>query len=200
MAMSGKGQREAANAISACRPFQNSTGSLRGTRGSTRDLGWLSSHADAHRIRELLSRATYVVWSYNTPISWVSETEDGDRQAYYVDEHHSVTTNQHQSVARMGLGEYETIGERRPVRRPRRQPVNQGAIDRANAVVQGYAEAAEREPTAAHVYASLAEAERDRRTAVRAQMRYQPAQEAAETTARENAARIERTMEEGWTP
>lgn len=175
MAMSGKGQREATSAIASCRPFQNSTGSLRGTRGSTRDLGWLSRHADAHRIRELLSRATYVVWSYNTPISWVSETEDGDRQAYYVDEHHSVTTNQHQSVARMGLGEYETIGEQ--PRRERRAPV--------------------RNATPAQL---LAEAERDRGTAVRAQMRYQPAQEAAETTARENAARIERTMEEGWTP
>lgn len=155
MAMGGRGRREAENAIASCRPFRNSTGSLRGTRGSTRDLGWLEQHTEAQRIRELLSRATYVVWSYNTPISWVSEDEDGERTAYYVDDYHSMTTSHHQGIARCGLGEYETIGARPRTRRPRPapRPVNQGAIDRANATVAGYAEAARREPTAAHVYA-----------------------------------------------
>lgn len=132
MAMGGRGRREAENAIASCRPFRNSTGSLRGTRGSTRDLGWLEQHTEAQRIRELLSRATYVVWSYNTPISWVSEDEDGDRTAYYVDDYHSMTTSHHQGIARCGLGEYETIGERRPARRPRRVPVQaQPVPDRA---------------------------------------------------------------------
>jgi hypothetical protein len=120
MAMGSRGRREAENAIGSCRPFKNSTGSFYGTRGSTRTLGWLESHTDAARIRELLSQAVYVVWSYGTPISWVTETEDGDRTAYYVDEHHSMTTSHHQSTARVGLGEYETIGQRRPARRPRR--------------------------------------------------------------------------------
>lgn len=139
MAMGGKGRRMAENAIASCRPFKNSTGSLQGTRGSTRDLGWLESHADARRIRELLSRAVYVVWSYSTPIAWVSETEDGDRQAYYVDESHSPTTANHQSVARMGMGEYETIGTRRPVRRPRRGPIERPtpARDLAGAIMAG---------------------------------------------------------------
>jgi len=121
MAMGSRGRREAENAIASCRPFRNSTGSMKGTQGSTRTLGWLENHTDARHIRELLSRAVYVVWSYGTPIAWVSETEDGDRQAYYVDKHHSTTTSHHQGVARVGLGEYETIGERRPVRRPRRE-------------------------------------------------------------------------------
>jgi hypothetical protein len=122
MAMGGRSRREAENAIGSCRPFRNSTGSMKGTRGSTRTLGWLSSHTEARRIRELLSRAVYVVWSYGTPIAFVSETEDGERTAYYVDESHSTTTANHQTIARVGMGEYETIGERRPARRPRRQP------------------------------------------------------------------------------
>lgn len=110
MAMGGRSRREAENAIGSCRPFKNSTGSFYGTRGSTRDLGWLSSHTEARRIRELLSRAAYVVWSYNTPIAFVSETEDGERTAYYVDEAHSMTTSHHQTIARVGMGEFETIG------------------------------------------------------------------------------------------
>ena len=111
MAMGGRGQREATSAISACRPFSNSTGSLRGTRGPTRDLGWLSSHREAQKIKELLSRATYVVWSYNTPIGFVSEDEDGERTAYYIDEPHSMTTSHHQTLVRVGFGDFETIGE-----------------------------------------------------------------------------------------
>lgn len=129
MAMGSKGRRAAENAIASCRPFKNSTGSLTGTQGSTHTLGWLESHADARRIRELLSRAVYVVWSYGTPIAWVTEAEDGDRQAYYVDESHSMTTSHHQTLVRQGFREYETIGDRRrPARRPRRIPVQVPAV------------------------------------------------------------------------
>lgn len=110
MAMGHRGRREAEYAIASCRPFQNSTGSFYGTRGNARRLGWLENHADARLIRELLSRAVYVVWSYGTPISWVSEDEDGNRTAYYVDETHSATTSNHQGIARGGMGEYVTIG------------------------------------------------------------------------------------------
>lgn len=158
MAMGGKGRRAAENAIASCRPFKNSTGSLQGTRGSTRNLGWLEQHTDARRIRELLSRAVYVVWSYNTPIAWVSEEESGDRQAYYVDESHSMTTSNHQSIAQMGLGEYETIGTRRPVRRPRRAVIDRPQTASVAELGEraAWAEAARREPTAAHVYAAQA--------------------------------------------
>jgi hypothetical protein len=134
--MGSRGQREAEYAIAACRPFSNSTGSLKGTRGSTRILGWLEQHTEARRIRELLSRATYVVWSYGTPIAFVSEDEEGGRTAYYVDESHSRTTSHHQTIARVGMGEYETIGSgpwsrtqhggalrAYRERQPRRQPV-----------------------------------------------------------------------------
>jgi hypothetical protein len=134
MAMGSKGRREAENAIGSCRPFRNSTGSFYGTRGSTRTLGWLESHTEARRIRELLSRAVYVVWSYGTPIAFVSETEDGERTAYYVDESHSTTTSHHQGVARIGMGEYETIGAQRPVRRPRRQVVGRPQTASAQAL------------------------------------------------------------------
>lgn len=141
MAMGSRGRREAENAIASCRPFKNSTGSFYGTRGSTRTLGWLENHNESRRIRELLSRAVYVVWSYGTPISFVSETEDGERTAYYVDDHHSMTTSHHQSVARVGMGDYETIGERRPARRPRRQPVRRDDASLVAAVGPGYATA-----------------------------------------------------------
>lgn len=114
MAMGQRSRREAENAIACCRPFRNSTGSMKGTRGSTRTLGWLESHEDARRIRELLSRAVYVVWSYGTPISWVTEGEDGERTAYYVEVRHSATTSNHQSIAQCGMSEYETIGSDRP--------------------------------------------------------------------------------------
>lgn len=151
MAMGGRGQREAQNAIASCRPFRNSTGSLKGTRGSTRTLGWLESHTEARRIRELLSRAVYVVWSYNTPISWVTEGEDGERTAYYVDEQHSPTTSHHQTIAQVGMGEYETIGSGPASRRNSRRGVRYG---------EGYRQRTEDPaqytagPTAAHVYAS----------------------------------------------
>lgn len=130
MAMGRRGRAEAEYAISSCRPFRNSTGSFHGTRGSTRHLGWLSSHTDARRLQELLSRAVYVVWSYNTPIAFVTEDEDGDRTAYYVDEDHSPTTSNHQSIARMGMGEYETIGEgrRERERAARRRAARQRAM------------------------------------------------------------------------
>lgn len=137
MAMGGRGQREAQNAIASCRPFRNSTGSLKGTRGSTRTLGWLESHTEARRIRELLSRAVYVVWSYNTPISWVTEGEDGERTAYYVDEQHSPTTSHHQTIARVGMGEYETIGSGPVSRRsPRGVRYGEGYRQRTEAPVQ----------------------------------------------------------------
>jgi hypothetical protein len=162
MAMGSKSRREAENAIASCRPFQNSTGSFYGTRGSTRQLGWLDtklSRTEAARVRKLLRRAVYVVWSYNTPIAFVSEEESGERTAYYVDVSHSRTTSNHQSIARMGMGEYETIWENRPARRPRRDvPVDRTVVARLNARTAGYAEAAHREPTAAHVYAATARA------------------------------------------
>jgi hypothetical protein len=79
-------------------------------------MGWLSSHPEGAYIRDLLGRAEYVVWSYNTPIGFVS-LGDGEVQRFYVDEHHTPTTSQHQSVLKAAWGEYETIGERRPVRR-----------------------------------------------------------------------------------
>lgn len=175
MAMGSRSRREIENAIGRCRPFKNSTGHMTGTRGSTRTLGWLESHTDARRIRELLSRAVYVVWSYGTPIGFVTEDEDGNRTAYYVDEQHSRTTSHHQNIAQMGLGEYETIGTRRPVRRPRRSTdaARQAmTIAQSNENLNAWAEAARREPTAAHAYAGAARRRAMEVGAERAAMRY----------------------------
>lgn len=111
MAMGRRTRDEAERAIANCRPFQNSTGSMRGIRGSTRDLGWLSSHREHAKIKELLGRATYVVWSYNTPIGCVTEDEDGNVTKVYFDESHSATTSQHQGILRVGFGDFESIGD-----------------------------------------------------------------------------------------
>lgn len=176
MAMGRRTRDEAERAIASCRPFQNSTGSMRGTRGSTRHLGWLEQHTEKARIKELLGRATYVVWSYDTPIGCVTEDEEGNIAKVYFDEFHTQTTSNHQGILRVAFSDFETIGERRPARRrAAARPVNQDAVDRANRVVTEMAEAARREPTAAHVYAAVAR-RREAEQATREQMldpRYQ---------------------------
>jgi hypothetical protein len=111
MAMGRRGRDAAERAIACSRPFTNSTGSLTGSRGSTRDLGHLSSHRDRDRIKELLGRATYVVWSYATPIGFEVENGEGTITRYYVDEPHSATTSNHQAILRVSWGEFEVIGE-----------------------------------------------------------------------------------------
>lgn len=110
MAMGRRTRDEAERAIRNCRPFQNSTRSMRGTRGSTRDLGWLSNHREANRIKELLSRATYVVWSYDTPIGCVTEDDDGNITKVYFDESHTTTTSHHQGILRVAFSDFETVG------------------------------------------------------------------------------------------
>lgn len=220
MAMGSRGRSEAENAIGSCRPFRNSTGSMKGTKGSTRALGWLESHTEARRIRELLSRAVYVVWSYNTPIAFVSETEDGDRQAYYVDESHSPTTTNHQCIARMGLGEYETIGDGHRDRRPRRTPVTAGQMrteverDHASWVARQRAlDTRDGLPELAALAGSpgyqngLNEESQEARMRRLLDPRYAnpdwvPGRniEADRAAELRDAARIERTMDQGWTP
>jgi hypothetical protein len=110
MAMGRRTRDEAERAIRNCRPFQNSTGSMWGTRGSTRGLGWLSNHREANQIKELLSRATYVVWSYSTPIGCVTEDDDGNITKFYFDEYHTTTTSHHQGVLRVAFSDFETVG------------------------------------------------------------------------------------------
>lgn len=111
MAMGMKAQREVKSAIANCRPFENSTGSMRGTKGATRELGWLRAHRNKDQIKELLSRAIYVVWSYDTPIGCVSEDEDGNVTKVYFDESHTTTTSHHQTLCRVGFSDFETVGE-----------------------------------------------------------------------------------------
>lgn len=113
MAMGARAQREAENAIACMRPFKNSTGSFYGTRGSARHLGWADSSLrgeDLSRARELIRRATYIVWSYNTPLGFVAEDENGEVQKFYLDVHHSATTSHHQTILRVAWGDFETIG------------------------------------------------------------------------------------------
>lgn len=111
MAMGQRARDEAERAFRCHSRFTNSTGSLTATKGSARELGWLRNHPQADYIRDLLSRAEYVVWSYDTPIGFVS-LDDGEVQRFYVDVQHTVTTSHHQGILRVAWGEYETIGER----------------------------------------------------------------------------------------
>lgn len=112
MAMGGDGQRKAKMAISNHMPFRNSTGSLSGTQGGTRQLGWLSSHPAREKLLKLLQRASYVVWSYDTPIGFVvpddPESPDGWPYVQYViEETYSTTTSHHQTLVRVGFDRYD---------------------------------------------------------------------------------------------
>jgi hypothetical protein len=85
--------REVAEAIRDRKPFET-YGALRATRPnylSTWDAGRLSGD-DLARFEHDSQSIRYVVWSYATPIAWV--TEDGT--AYSVRQRFSVTTSQHQ--------------------------------------------------------------------------------------------------------
>lgn len=203
MAMGSKGQRQAEAAIRSNRPFKNSTGSFSGTRGSARDLGWLRNHPEAARIRELLGRATYIVWSHGTPLGCVAEDEGGDPTNYYFDESFSTTTSHHQSILRYAFSDFETVGSgpwsramgrsraprRAVIGRPQTPSLRElgnrihettegyghaprASVEEINANTRAWGEAARREPTAAHVYATLAaeqrRAERERAANVRA--------------------------------
>ena len=86
--------REVAEAIAACRPF-TTHGALRAQAGSVGpwDAGRLSG-ADLDRYRADMSRIVYTVFSYATPIAWV--TSDG--KAYRVAQRFSVTTSKHQGT------------------------------------------------------------------------------------------------------
>lgn len=116
MGMSGDGQSKAKRAISNHQSFKNSTGSLSGTQGSTRQLGWLSSHPARGKLLRLLARASYVVWSYNTPIGFVVPEDPEDPGALYtqyvIEESHSTTTSHHQTLCRVGFDRYDDpVGE-----------------------------------------------------------------------------------------
>ncbi len=132
MAMGGTGQRKAQSAICNHQPFKNSTGSLRGTEGGTRQLGWLSSHSARDRLQRMLAQASYVVWSYDTPIGFVVPDDPEDPGAsyaqYVVEESFSPTTSHHQTLCRVGFEYYldpctgETSAEVQERREARRAP------------------------------------------------------------------------------
>lgn len=83
---------EVAVAIGNREPF-NTHGALCATAHKVGpwDSGRLSG-ADLDQFREDMAKIVYVVWSYVTPIAWV--TEDGT--VYKVSQRFSVTTSQHQ--------------------------------------------------------------------------------------------------------
>ena len=42
------------------------------------------------------SSVTYVVWSYDTPIAWITRSADGSEHVHRVSQRFSVTTSRHQ--------------------------------------------------------------------------------------------------------
>lgn len=120
MAMGQRGQQEAVSAFRRQVRYASSTGNLYATPGSTRELGWLRSHPEAEYIKDLLSRAEYIVWSYRTPIGFVS-LDDGEVQRFIVEVKHTATTSHHQSLLRYAWGEYTVVGSRQVHTRARRQ-------------------------------------------------------------------------------
>lgn len=158
MALGRRARDEIERALACHSRFQNSTGSFYSTPGGTTKLGWLAGHDRKAELKALLAEATYTVWSYDTPIAFAVETDEGMTR-YVIEESHSATTSQHMGVVRTAWGEYEdpiadyTREQKRSKRRARSGarasvPVNQAAVDRANAVTAGYAEAARREQDA----------------------------------------------------
>lgn len=84
---------------------RNSTGSLQGTKGGTSFGGCHPSFTQACLSDEgrdwprQLSDARYVVWSYHTPIAWLTI----DDEWIVPDIRYSMTTSQHQSLVRSAL-------------------------------------------------------------------------------------------------
>jgi hypothetical protein len=96
MAMGQKGAQEASKAFSNHTKFANSTGSLRGVVGAPRDVGRLDK---THR--ESVKLASYVIYSYETPIAWAIEDETtGLFERVMPDESYSPTTDAHQSLVK----------------------------------------------------------------------------------------------------
>ena len=88
---SREGRARAAHLFTHLMPFANSNGTLRGEVGPAFRTGWLPGE-----YRESARSAIYVVWSYDTPILWV--TADG--QEHLPSVRYSATTSKHQGVAR----------------------------------------------------------------------------------------------------
>ena len=121
MAMGQRGQQEAVSAFRRQVRYISSGGNLTATPGSARNLGGLHSHPQADYIKDLLSRAEYVVWSYQTPIGFVS-LDDGEVQRFIVDVKHTDITSHHQGLLQIAWDEYEVICQRPGRTRVRRQP------------------------------------------------------------------------------
>ncbi len=101
MAMGQAGRDQALRKIANHSGFSNSTGSLRRASGAARNLGWLGSRNDVATLRESARRATYTVYSYDTPIGWAVEDEEtGLMECVIPDEKHSTTTSGHQSIVK----------------------------------------------------------------------------------------------------
>jgi len=91
--------------------FTNSNGTFRGTGhfsgGPTGYLppAWareLTQDADAGLVR-------FVIYSYATPIAWLTEQPNGDQQWVFPDVTYSVTTSAHQS--KLGTVLHQVVGD-----------------------------------------------------------------------------------------
>lgn len=107
MAMYGQTRDRVHSGLARCARVRNSTGSLRGEPGEHfGGLGWLAGRLSAQESRRLLgmlAEATYVVYSYDTPIGFVYDGEQ-----YVIEETHSQTTSNHVGALKYAWhGDYE---------------------------------------------------------------------------------------------
>ena len=95
MAIHGKTRDKVTDALRNREPFRNSTGSFQGIEGA-KDIGRLAGD-DLETFLD--DDVTYTVYSYSTPIAWVTRSGLVRIPATK----YSRTTSQHQSVVRICL-------------------------------------------------------------------------------------------------
>jgi len=99
--------------IAAGKPFRT-CGALSGGPVTADDFPLTFGRLDSKYAVPLMF-AVYVIWSYETPIAWLSHYSDAD--VWYVpDEHYSATTTAHQNKIHVAIAEHVKLWGGRVVR------------------------------------------------------------------------------------
>lgn len=102
MGMGQKSQNAIVTAIGERSTFVVNT--MSGRQVGNMDTYSTSQMPAAERDRFLSDRPQYVIWSYGTPIAWVT----GDGRQVVSSTRYSVTTSNHQGIVKRAFGSYET--------------------------------------------------------------------------------------------
>lgn len=102
MAMGQKSQQSIITAISGRTGFV--VNSMSGRRVGNMEPYSTGEMTQAERTKYLKDRPTYVIWSYGTPIAWVS----ADNRKVVTGHKYSGATSQHVNIIKRAFGTYET--------------------------------------------------------------------------------------------